>query len=119
MKQKITNFQKQVYPVRKNGRKFNKKEISEFSNGVYKITKRIPSGEVMSYKAVAKAIGRPKAYRAVGNTLNKNTNPEVSCHRVIRSDGKVGGYRLGTKRKIFILKKEGVRINKSGKYNHD
>lgn len=65
----------------------------------------------MNYKEVAKAIGHPKAYRAVGNALNKNKDPQVPCHRVIRSDGKLGGYRSGPKKKIILLKKEGARIN--------
>lgn len=103
-----TEFQKKVYPVRKTKRDIDKKKISEFSNGVYRVVKKIPRGEVMSYKEVAKMIGRPRAYRAVGNALNKNTDPIVPCHRVIRSDGKVGGYRRGTKKKIELLKKEKV-----------
>ena len=47
------------------------------------------------------------AYRAVGNILNKNVDPKVSCHRVIRSDGEIGGYRAGKNSKIKILKMEG------------
>jgi len=54
----------------------------------------------LSYKEVAKRVGFPKAWRAVGNILNKNRNKKTSCHRVIRSDGKVGGYNTGTKNKI-------------------
>ena len=49
----------------------------------------------MTYKEVAEAIGRPKSFRAVGNTLNKNYDPEVPCHRVVRSDGGIGGYNRG------------------------
>ncbi len=64
----------------------------------------------MTYKAAAKLVGRPKAWRAVGNILNRNRNPKIPCHRVIRSDGKVGGYGQGTKKKINILKREGVLI---------
>jgi len=52
-----------------------------------------------------------RAWRAVGNILNKNRNSEIPCHRVIRSDGKIGGYKNGTKKKAFLLKKENVRIN--------
>ena len=58
---------------------------------------------------MAKLAGNPRAWRAVGNILNKNKNPEVSCHRVIRSDGKIGGYNQGTQKKIALLKKEGQR----------
>lgn len=61
----------------------------------------------MSYKQVAKLAGRPRAYRAVGNILNKNYDPKIPCHRVIRSDGQVGGYNRGTAKKISLLKKEG------------
>lgn len=61
----------------------------------------------MTYKEVAAAIGSPTAYRAVGNALNKNPRlGEVPCHRVIRSDGHVGGYVLGAKKKIELLRKE-------------
>lgn len=82
-------------------------EKSKFKDRVYEIVKRIPQGETLTYKKVAKLAGFPQAWRAVGNILNKNRNPEIPCHRVIRSDGKVGGYNKGTKKKIALLKKEG------------
>jgi len=63
----------------------------------------------MTYAEVARAIGRPKAARAVGNALNKNRDPEIPCHRVIRSDGRIGGYNKGTARKMRMLKKENVK----------
>ena len=82
-----------------------------FKEKVYHIVRRIPRGKVMTYAEVARAAGRPRAYRAVGNILNKNPNaPAVPCHRVVRSDGSVGGYARGTKKKINLLKKEGVVI---------
>ena len=62
----------------------------------------------MSYKEIAEKIGKPRAYRAVGNALNKNIDPTVPCHRVIRSDGSMGGYRKGVKKKIELLKNEKV-----------
>ena len=62
----------------------------------------------MTYKEVARLAGRPKAYRAVGNILNKNHDPAIPCHRVIRSDGKTGGYNRGTANKRELLKKEGA-----------
>jgi len=65
----------------------------------------------MSYKAVAKAAGSPRAWRAVGNILNKNRDLKIPCHRVIRSNGKIGGHNKGIKRKIYLLKKEGAIIN--------
>ncbi|PIZ87878.1 MAG: 6-O-methylguanine DNA methyltransferase [Candidatus Nealsonbacteria bacterium CG_4_10_14_0_2_um_filter_39_15] len=80
-----------------------------FQKKVYEIVRKIPKGKVLSYKTVAKLAGNPRAWRAVGNILNKNKNPEVSCHRVIRSDGKIGGYNQGTQKKIALLKKEGQR----------
>lgn len=79
-----------------------------FSQKVHKIVAEIPKGKVLTYKEVARRAGRPKASRAVGNILNKNRDPKVPCHRVIRSDGKIGGYNLGTKKKKEILKKEGA-----------
>lgn len=85
--------------------------MKTFKQKVYEIVSRIPKGKVMTYKEVAKKAGRPNAYRAVGNILNKNPDTKkVPCHRVIRSDGKVGGYAKGTKTKIAILKKEGLKI---------
>lgn len=82
-----------------------------FQGKVYKIVREVPKGKVMTYKQVAKLAGHPKAYRAVGNILNKNPNPKIiPCHRVIKSDGRVGGYRDGAKRKTALLKKEGVII---------
>jgi methylated-DNA-[protein]-cysteine S-methyltransferase len=86
--------------------------MTDFRKQVYEIVKKIPKGEVMSYKQVAAAIDRPRAYRAVGNALNKNINPRIPCHRIIRSDGFVGGYRKGIKNKAKILKKEGLKIVK-------
>lgn len=63
-----------------------------FHENVFKVVLKIPKGDVLTYKQVAKKAGRPKAHRAVGNALNKNYDPKVPCHRVIRSDGKIGGY---------------------------
>jgi len=78
---------------------------------VYGLLKRIPSGKVTTYKALAAAVGNPKASRAVGNILNKNPDLiKVPCHRVVRSDGSVGGYVLGTTQKIKLLWREGVEI---------
>ena len=81
-----------------------------FRDKVYKIVKKIPRGRVLSYKGVAREAGRPAAWRAVGNILSKNRDPKIPCHRVVRSDGGVGGYNRGQKRKIALLKKEGVKL---------
>ena len=87
-----------------------------FSEKVFNIVRKIPRGEFLTYKKVAELSGRPQAFRVVGNTLNKNPDfKTVPCHRVIRSDGKIGGYRYGTKRKVALLKKEGIIIDSNGK----
>ena len=80
---------------------------------MYEIVKKIPKGKVLNYKQVAQLTGFPRAWRAVGNILNKNPDPKtIPCHRVIRSDGKIGGYKNGVKKKIALLKKEGLKIKK-------
>lgn len=82
-----------------------------FRQEVFKIVKKIPRGEVRSYGWVAKKMGDKNLARAVGQALSKNIDPKkVPCHRVIRADGRVGGYRWGAKKKIKILKKEGINI---------
>ena len=78
-----------------------------FTEEVYKVVKKIPKGEVLTYKQVAEKTGKPSAYRAVGNALNKNRDGKVPCHRVIRSDGKIGGYAFGNMKKKEILREEG------------
>lgn len=88
------------------------KPETNFQKKVYQIVRKIPKGKVISYKMVAKLAGRPWAWRAVGNILNKNRDPKIPCHRVVRSDGNVGGYRKGVKNKIALLKKEGLIIKK-------
>ncbi len=81
--------------------------MTKFQEKVYKVVSKIPRGGTLTYKEVALAIGSPKAYRAVGNALNKNPHLGViPCHRVIRSDGKTGGYVLGTVKKIELLRQE-------------
>lgn len=68
----------------------------------------------MTYAQVAAAIGNPRAVRAVGNALNKNPYaPEVPCHRVIRSDGTIGGFASGSSKKEELLRSEGVHFSKS------
>lgn len=84
--------------------------VENFKKKVYQVVRQIPKGKVMTYKQVVEKAGYPLAWRAVGNVLNKNYNPQIPCHRVIRSDGKVGGYRSGSKKKKALLRKEGVDI---------
>lgn len=64
----------------------------------------------MSYKEVAKLAGSPRAWRAVGNILNKNRNPQIPCHRVIKTNRMIGGYNRGLKEKTSLLKKEGIIV---------
>jgi len=64
----------------------------------------------LTYKEVAKMTGRPKAYRAVGNILNKNYDSKIPCHRVIRSDGRLGGYNRGAEIKSKLLKSEKAKL---------
>ncbi len=82
--------------------------MKNFTQKVYDVVVTIPKGNVLTYKEVARRAGNENACRAVGNILNKNYNPDIPCHRVVRSDGKVGGYNRGSNEKIKILKKEGV-----------
>lgn len=78
-----------------------------FAKKVYKIVSSIPLGEVRTYKWVAKKAGRPKAFRAVGQILKKNPWPLIiPCHRVIKSDNKLGGYAWGARKKKLLLDKE-------------
>ncbi len=84
-----------------------------FTEKVRAVVKRIPKGKVLTYKQVARLAGRPLAYRAVGNIMNKNYDKNVPCHRVIKSDGTIGGYRLGGKLKEKILRSEGFKFKRS------
>ncbi len=83
------------------------KPSSPFRTKVLEVVANIPRGEVLSYQQVAALAGNPKASRAVGSIMNKNRNPLVPCHRVIRSDGSLGGFAWGVARKKAILKAEG------------
>ncbi len=81
-----------------------------FSKQVYDVVRKIPRGKVMTYAEVARKAGRPKAVRAVGYWMSKNYDPKIPCHRVVRSDGKIGNYnRGGPKKKFELLMKEGYR----------
>jgi methylated-DNA-[protein]-cysteine S-methyltransferase len=87
--------------------------IKTFNDSVYAVTSLIPKGKVTTYGAIAKAIGVPHAARAVGNALGANPNPVVvPCHRVVRGDGRLGGYSggEGPVTKAKLLEREGVRV---------
>lgn len=83
-----------------------------FSEKVYELCRKVPKGKVTTYKEIGKALrGKGQIYRAVGRALNTNPYaPEVPCHRVVCYDGKVGGFTHGTKKKIELLEKEGVKV---------
>ena len=86
---------------------------TNFQLKVWNYLKKIPRGKVKTYSEVAKSIGKPLAVRAVANAIGKNPYPpKIPCHRVIRSDGLLGGYsgKGGVKTKRFLLKKEGIRL---------
>ena len=76
---------------------------------VYDIVAQIPEGKVTTYGDIARALGHPRASRVIGRILNKNPNPILTpCHRVIKSNGNIGGYTFGKARKKELLKKEGL-----------
>ncbi len=86
-------------------------KATKFQLKVWTYLKKIPCGSVKNYSQVAKGIGKPLAVRAVANAIGKNPSPpKIPCHRVIRSDGSLGGYsgKGGIKTKKLLLKKEGI-----------
>lgn len=84
-------------------------DATPFRKAVWRVVARIPRGRTMTYAQVARAIGRPLAVRAVGNALNANPfAPVVPCHRVIRSDGTIGGFASGPAKKKRLLRTEGA-----------
>lgn len=82
----------------------------DFKEKVYSAVRKIPKGKVITYKQIALGIGNKNSYRAVGNVLNKNHDKKITCHRVVKSNGEIGGYNRGIANKIKILRKEGVDI---------
>lgn len=86
-----------------------KPQTKTFSDKVRDVVRNIPKGKTLTYKEVALRAGHPNASRAVGTIMSKNFDPSIPCHRVIRSDGKMGGYnRGGISIKRTILIKEGA-----------
>lgn len=77
---------------------------------IFTLVAKIPKGKVATYRDIAKIIGIPAKRRWVGYILNKNTDPVIPCHRVIMANGLIGGYNKGVKKKIEILRREGVEI---------
>ncbi|MBS3131924.1 MGMT family protein [Candidatus Woesearchaeota archaeon] len=88
---------------------------TEFQERVYAVCRKVPKGKVTTYKAIADKLGT-KAYRAVGTALACNPYaPKVPCHRIVNSDGSIGGFsgKGGVKGKIKMLRREGVEIKKN------
>src|SRR3989344_5792651 len=91
--------------------------MNNFNESVYSMLRKVPKGKVTTYKALAEKLGT-KAYRAVGQAMRCNPYaPEVPCHRVVASDGTIGGFSgkwdpnsKEVKRKILLLRKEGVKV---------
>lgn len=85
------------------------KDLS-FSEQCYAALKRVPKGRVTTYKELARAV-KTKAYRAVGTAMKNNPYaPKVPCHRVVQSNGQIGGFMYGTAAKVKLLKGEGVKV---------
>ncbi len=87
-----------------------------FKEKVLEVVLAIQKGEVLTYKQVSERAGKMQAARAVGMIMSNNKDKNIPCHRVVRSDGKIGGYNsLQGKSKTGILKKEGVKFDGKGK----
>ncbi|HEV2361733.1 MAG TPA: methylated-DNA--[protein]-cysteine S-methyltransferase, partial [Acidimicrobiales bacterium] len=98
-----------------NGRRlrYDLSELTEFGRKVLEKALEIPQGEVRPYSWIAREIGHPKAVRAVGTALGRNPVPVlIPCHRVVRNDGTIGKYALGTEMKRSLLGSEGVDIER-------
>jgi methylated-DNA-[protein]-cysteine S-methyltransferase len=81
------------------------------NQSVYNLVSNIPPGKVATYGQLASSVGNPRAARGIGKILNKNPRPIiVPCHRVVCSDGHIGGYMYGKERKITLLLNEGIPI---------
>lgn len=89
--------------------------VTDFQKKIYKIVAKIPQGQTRTYKQVAEDLGI-KAYQAIGQALKKNPDPEnIPCHRVIKSNGEVGGYfgknnQISKEKKLKLLRTEGIKI---------
>jgi len=82
--------------------------MTDFKQKVLNIVRKIPKGKTLTYKQVAAKAGSPNASRAVGSILKTNFDPNIPCHRVIRSDGVAGEYNRGQENKIKLLRSEGA-----------
>ena len=96
----------------KNDRKKEKMCYSSINNkDVYALLTKIPHGKVSTYGDIARALGYPRASRAIGRIIAKNPNPiSVPCHRVVKSNGEIGGFAYGQQKKREILEKVGIKF---------
>lgn len=86
--------------------------MTRFQSDCYEALKKVPQGKVITYAGLARMIGRPKAHRAVGSAMNKNPYaPQVPCHRVVKSNGDLGGFATDIEVKIKRLQEEGVMVS--------
>jgi methylated-DNA-[protein]-cysteine S-methyltransferase len=86
--------------------------MTQFQSQCYEALKKVPPGKVITYAGLARMIGRPNAQRAVGSAMNKNPfAPEVPCHRVVKSNGDLGGFSTNIRVKIKRLQEEGVLVS--------
>lgn len=84
---------------------------TKFQEKVWRLIEKIPPGRVSTYQEVARALGMPGASRAVGGALHRNPRaPVVPCHRIVKSDGRLGGYAGGLDKKTYLLEKEGIKV---------
>lgn len=84
---------------------------------LWELVRRIPKGKVTTYKELSLALGWPRGWRLVARMLSRNPHPiDIPCHRVVRSDGRIGGYVLGERKKMKLLEREGVEV-KGGRVN--
>ena len=88
-------------------------KLTDFELKVLEKLKKVSVGRVTTYSELARAVNCPKASRAVGNAIHKNPwAPKVPCHRAVKSNGQVGGYAKGVRKKIETLEKEGIVIKR-------
>lgn len=96
--------------------RYDLRTMSEFGRAVLAKAAEIPAGQVRPYGWIAAEIGRPKAVRAVGTALGHNPIPLlIPCHRVVRTDGRIGDYGLGSPAKRAVLAAEGVKADDRGR----